>query len=95
MSTNTNDINEQPLGQIKAYPNPATSRTTLDLDLQEGGAYQLRLLNLNGQEIWNQAYDWNAGRQQIDLDLSTVPAGMLMLQVQGKQGIETLRLIKQ
>ncbi|MBV6655643.1 MAG: PKD domain-containing protein, partial [Mameliella sp.] len=95
MSTNTNDIYEQPLGQIKAYPNPATSRTTLDLDLQEGGAYQLRLLNLNGQEIWNQAYDWNAGRQQIDLDLSTVPAGMLMLQVQGKQGIETLRLIKQ
>jgi PKD repeat protein len=95
MAVNTDENYEQPLGQIKAYPNPAGEQATLDLDLQQGGAYELRLLNLNGQALWQQQYNWNAGRQQIDLDLSDVPAGMLMLQVRGEQGTETLRLIKQ
>jgi hypothetical protein len=95
MAVDTDDNYEQPLGQIKAYPNPAREQATLDLDLQQGGAYELRLLNLNGQALWQQHYNWSAGRQQIDLDLSDVPAGMLMLQVRGEQGTETLRLIKQ
>lgn len=95
MAVNTDENYEQPLGQIKAYPNPAGEQATLDLDLQQGGAYELRLLNLNGQALWQQQYNWNAGRQQLDLDLSDVPAGMLMLQVRGEQGTETLRLIKQ
>ncbi|MEQ8704997.1 MAG: PKD domain-containing protein [Phaeodactylibacter sp.] len=95
MAVNTEENFEQPLGQIKAYPNPAHEQATLDLNLQQGGAYELRLLNLNGQALWQQSYNWSAGRQQIDLDLSDVPAGMLMLQVRGEQGTETLRLIKQ
>ncbi len=95
MAVDTDDNYEQPLGQIKAYPNPAREQATLDLDLQQGGAYELRLLNLNGQALWQQHYNWSTGRQQIDLDLSDVPAGILMLQVRGEQGTETLRLIKQ
>lgn len=95
MATSAEEAVAPQIGQIKAYPNPATQRTTLDLTLKNAGNYQLRLLNLNGQELWGNAYNWSAGRQQIELDLSVAPAGMLMLQIQGERGLETLRLIKQ
>ncbi len=83
------------IGEVSVYPNPASSKATLDLNLLKGGAYQLRLLNLNGQALWQKAYDWSAGRQQLDLNLSGLPAGLLILQVQGEAGVQTLRLLKQ
>lgn len=95
MATSTTDNYEQSIGQIKAYPNPAHEQATLDLDLENSGAYELRLLNLNGQSLWQQNYNWSAGRQQVGIDLSSVPAGILMLQIRSEQGTETLRLIKQ
>lgn len=83
------------IGEVRVYPNPASSKATLDLNLLKGGAYQLRLLNLNGQALWQQAYDWRAGQQQLDLNLSGLPNGLLILQVQGEKGVQTLRLLKQ
>lgn len=75
------------------YPAPVTTGTvTLDLTQLPAGEYTVRLLDLTGRLVCEQAV---AGAQMPEVSLRQAPAGVYQLTVRGPGGIFTQRLVKQ
>ncbi|MCB0577950.1 MAG: PKD domain-containing protein [Phaeodactylibacter sp.] len=82
-------------GGLKAYPNPAGAEVTLSLDVWQAGRYNLALRHANGQALRQLSFDLSPGQQQIPISLAGMPSGLIFLQVQGDNWVETLRIIRQ
>jgi phosphatidylserine/phosphatidylglycerophosphate/cardiolipin synthase-like enzyme len=77
-------------------PNPVSSQCRLLLDLGQSGAkLQGRLSNALGQEVKTWQWGWLQGAQQLDLDLSDLPAGIYYLSLPTRLGMEVLSIQKQ
>lgn len=75
---------------LNAYPNPV--ETSLNIDLPGEESYNVSVTDLTGKRLIEQK-DLQAGTRQ--LDLSALPAGMYLLQVQQLNGpIQNLRIVK-
>ncbi len=66
--------------EITLYPNPTTGRAFVDVKLLKNMDVQMRLLNLNGQVVF-QSQQENATSINQELDLSGQAPGMYILQV--------------
>jgi len=76
------------------YPNPATTTTQIRLNMQEEAAVQIRLQNLSGDVILEQtAGELALGYNEIDLDLTTVPAGTYFLSLTSTDRVSTNMLV--
>lgn len=60
--------------QLKVYPNPA--KKYLNLELEHDAPIQLRLVSVLGQEVLNQYF-----MTQTQIDISTLPKGVFLLEV--------------
>jgi hypothetical protein len=63
---------------IKIYPNPATSE--LVISLSSGNIQQVTILNLSGQEVFNQSYN----SAQATADMKNLAPGMYLVKVNGE-----------
>lgn len=78
------------IAHLKAYPNPAENQLTLELP--GDGLYNLLITDLSGKRLFEQKAV-PAGLRQ--LDISTLPAGMYLLQVQQASGeVQNMRIVK-
>ncbi|AFC24121.1 fibronectin type III domain-containing protein [Saprospira grandis] len=79
-STSITAWNEQ---NIKLFPNPNNGQFQLQLEQALEGAQQIRIFNTLGQVVWTQTASI---QQQYDFNLSNLPAGQYILQLEGKDG---------
>jgi len=72
---------------IAVYPNPFSTTTTVDLNLNQTSAVDVKLVNMIGQTVYSENYGLlGAGKNSITLDAQNLPAGMyyLHLNVDGR-----------
>ncbi|MEL6846568.1 MAG: T9SS type A sorting domain-containing protein, partial [Bacteroidota bacterium] len=87
--TETDNIEDLlPANAIKLFPNPASTQLSLRSSYQ---LQSVRISNLMGQEVMRQ----DLNQPQADLNISTLPAGVYMIQVETREGNWTSRWIKQ
>ncbi len=67
--------------RLTVYPNPSNGLLTLDLDVSTAGLRTLQVFDLTGRRLWNERLDLVAGRQELPLDLTALPAGIYLLRV--------------
>ena len=82
------------LEQVKVYPNPAGSRLTVELGIVRSGLHVLELYTPGGQLAREYRFDLASGRQNIQLKLEGLPAGMFFLRVQGAQNVKTIPIFR-
>ncbi len=70
-------------------PNPASETVVLDFAAPLGQAAELRLCNINGQVVNTQRIEATA--QHVFLDVSTLPAGLWLVQLSLEDGQRTMR----
>lgn len=63
---------------IRIYPNPANNE--LVISFATGKIEQVTILNLNGQEVFNQAYNTT----KVNVEMKDIPAGMYLIKVNGE-----------
>lgn len=62
---------------VGVYPNPAKQKVMLQFDTPLQGAYEITLVNMNGQTILSRNINFNHGTQQFEVDLGEkTPAGV-------------------
>ncbi len=89
----TNTIAENgTAGDIQLYPNPTQGLLWVSNPSVNQGSVMI-LYDLFGKEIFRK--DINDGETRIQLDLSETPEGIYILQLIGKQGICTKKIIRQ
>jgi hypothetical protein len=83
-----------PLDEVLSlFPNPAHNILTVNSSstLNDGS---LRLYSATGKLIQQYSFDnWLEGEQQ-QLDIAQLPAGLYLLQLQTKEQLQTLKLMK-
>jgi len=77
---------------VRIYPNPATALLTLEADSPENLPLEVRLLDMQGQEIGSVSPQ-PTGFSTLTMDVSSLKSGMYMLQLVGKQSTETQILL--
>lgn len=78
-------ISESPLNiaGISAYPNPANNQLNLKITSGKRDEVSLRVLDLTGQVLIQRTMSLKEGSNQFILDVSGLPSGVCLLQVQG------------
>lgn len=89
----TDELSEQ-LNGLKLYPNPATTATTIEFELQEAQELQLRLVNVAGKVVQERAAtNYPAGQHRISWSCEGLSAGTYFLQLQATTGLRTQKLV--
>lgn len=78
--------------EVRVYPNPASSTLLLNLRSLPDGEYTLRVVSMDGRVVKEATV---AGGEEAALDVSQLPTGNYVLQLQGEQLARSLKFIKQ
>jgi hypothetical protein len=85
---------DQQLDQtLRVFPNPASDRLNVAFGQAVEGPVALRLLNLQGQMLAQQAFNSVSGN--LELDISQLPGGIYFLNIQTQQGIVSRKIAVQ
>lgn len=77
------------LGQINTVhvlPNPASHNFRVVMDVQQAATYDLSIVNMLGAEVMQKSWSVNAGSNQLSLDVSQLPQGLYVVNVEGDKG---------
>lgn len=90
------EINATARLQTRIAPNPASTKTYLDLNLPVNNKVEVKLYNLNGQLIRTLVnQELMQGQLQLELDISNIPAGVYMIGIRTNEQHTTEKLIIQ
>lgn len=85
-----------PLSNISIYPNPTAGSMSMVMDISDGGAYSVELTNLLGEKVMTlYEGDLSVGTNKLDFDLSELPKGSYMVQVNGEKECSSQIIVKQ
>ena len=73
---------------LKIYPNPAIDYTTVEINAEEELEVLLTLFNANGQILFSQKMNLNAGITAAKLDISNLPSGNYYLNASNDKHIK-------
>lgn len=76
---------------FRVYPNPSTGVFVFEPASQNGSAYQLQITDVQGRAL--QQYSSLAA--QLEIDLTTAPAGVYLLRYSSGEAVRWMRLVKQ
>lgn len=92
----TTSVSRLELGaSIAASPNPFQSRTTIDIELSLDGQYRYSLIGVDGRLAADGQVVISGGLGQVDLDASTLEAGVYIFSVASDQTQSSITIIKQ
>ena len=84
------------VGNLKVYPNPASTYSTLDFDLEQAmnGGYVL-LVNIAGAEVkvLIQPTKFQQGINSYHLDFSGISSGLYLIDIITDKGFRTQRIV--
>lgn len=78
-------INETPAAdavEVTLFPNPVTSRLTLQITLKQPGEVECLLFDHLGQEIYHTGWNLAAGMFQQEIDLTALPPAIYLVSLQ-------------
>ncbi len=95
--TDCSTATEDPAGivaELRIYPQPAGDQLTVALVLQEAQTGLLtELYDITGQRIIARKQDLPQGRQQINLSLEDLPAGIYLLRISNGKGMQIIKKV--
>lgn len=92
----TTGTNEAFPGQVKLFPNPASTQLHLNLALDETTNTDIRIINTLGQTIrYEEKGRLAAGFHQFDFDLGIMPSGVYFVVLESEKGKKTMKFIRE
>jgi len=79
---------------MNIYPNPASEQITIDLYSLKQENYKLQLMNVSGQVIYAETINLNSTTVKTQIDLSTYPQGIYLIQLSNQENVYSRRVIK-
>ncbi|MES2778330.1 MAG: T9SS type A sorting domain-containing protein [Bacteroidota bacterium] len=77
------------------YPNPFADQIFTSLSLSKATVVKIRIMNLTGQEVYNEEVDGDAGNKVITVNTEKLGAGIYFLSLEYDDMIEARKIIKQ
>jgi hypothetical protein len=86
----------QPSAEIiaTAFPNPTADVLNLQLESQEPADYLIRIINVNGQAVFQKQLKQFSGSENLLLSVRDLPQGIYYLQLSNEKGQKTIPIQK-
>lgn len=91
-TVNLTGENEMSLNQV--YPNPFNNELNLNIDALKTEQVQVKLIDMNGAEVFAQSFQLNAGSNILSSNVAHLPSGVYIAQVSTATELFTYKLIK-
>lgn len=89
------DVDETPLGRsLSLYPNPATGAVNIEFNTVKDGNATIRLSDVTGKEVFTKLENNINGRYTRQYDVSKLPAGIYLLEIDDGEYTTSRKLIK-
>jgi len=94
-ATSTTDIDESQKGYsyFDIFPNPAGVEVQLSVDMIQGGAFELNIIDMNGRIVRSDEVQFNAGINSMKISLVGIPVGVYLIQFSNDEIFAQKRLI--
>jgi trimeric autotransporter adhesin len=79
---------------VSIFPNPAKNKTTVQIDAKTDETAQLRLVDNTGRTVHLQIISIVKGKNNYELQLNEIPAGLYYIDISGKTISQKLKLVK-
>ncbi|MEO6304121.1 MAG: T9SS type A sorting domain-containing protein, partial [Bacteroidia bacterium] len=79
--------------QFAVYPNPASQKVNIALDLLEPSNLEISVLNYLGQVVKQKNYKAQFGKNEIEIDLTTIKSGIYFVTVKSGSNVATKKLV--
>jgi len=89
-----NSLNQLEGMEVKIYPVPVTEWLTVDLNLQAAGLTNVYVYSLSGQLLVQNNTQTQKGKQSMQLDLSQLPKGVYILQIEKDGKVLNRKIVK-
>jgi len=77
---------------MNVYPNPATSQTSVKLNVGAAEKVNLNIYNSLGQQVFTKAYDLTAGENKLDISTEKMANGIYTVSVSSAKGTSQTKL---
>jgi len=78
---------------ILVQPNPSSETASILFNLEHNAQVTLSILDVAGKVVNEQHAELSTGQNQMNVDVSTLPAGIYLARLATEQGVSTLRLV--
>jgi hypothetical protein len=75
------------------FPSPSNGQMWLQAAPTVAGAYNLEILNVAGQRVYQQVCELNAGLNRLPIDLYSLPIGVYVARLQGEGYLGAMRIV--
>lgn len=89
VGTYTNSLQETDFDTFTMYPNPTAGATKLEFT--EGGTYNIEVVDMTGARVISLEETVNAN-EAVELDMSSYPMGVYLVNVKGENTTKTVKL---
>lgn len=80
---------------FKVYPNPTQGKMNVQLELETPTEMLIQITNNLGQVVLEKTNQYEAGKQNIEIDAQDLPTGVYQLQIKSNKFIATKTIVKQ
>ncbi len=87
-------LDELAQGTFRLYPNPSEGTVFLEKRADLSADATLYLRDMSGALLWRGSFEANAGQNKMKLDLSQRAKGLYLLEVEHREGRQSMRLMK-
>ena len=81
------------LGSVRNVPNPFSTRTSFEFDLDRSGTVELLIFNLLGEEMWNRSIQGKAGVNKVPFDGQSLSEGVYIYKLASGKRTQTGRMV--
>ena len=82
------------ISDFTIYPNPLTTITTIEYELQHPASVHITIYNHLGKQIEIIQQNQSAGKQQVLWNAEGLPAGVYFCVLKTETGTQTMKMIK-
>lgn len=90
----TTGIKETQLNSAKIYPNPVKDQVELNLKIKSATTLKITVISISGKEVINQNFPVTKGDLQYKMDISTLDAGVYLMNIKSDRQSVTLPIMK-
>jgi hypothetical protein len=83
-------MNDQFAFDFNIYPNPFTNSTTIDIVRADRKAYDLRIVNVTGQVVYEKT---NIRTDRVEVSRNGLQSGMYFIQIENESGAKATRKV--
>ena len=90
---NTIGLLEENVSEIRMFPNPATDMVNISIELNDASNTSVSVINMVGQVVISNDFGMLNGSNRLELNVSSLPAGMYIVEINAGASSQTERLI--